>query len=879
MRTKEEEYIIKVRTESDKALKELNRLNKEINQISKGVGKSGKSLKVSEKSFAGVTKSVSALNKQLLGLATTYLSFQGAKQLIQTTAELEKGFIGVAKTTGLVGDEFEKLKDGLFDMSTSMGGVTIEGLQSIAEAAGQLGIQSTEDILEFTRVMSMMAISTELSAEEASTAMGKLGVSLGVPIKELENLGSAMNELSATSSSSVSGILEISQRMAGMGTTFGLTSEEILGFSATMEGLGISSQVAGSSINKVMSSMLSDTEAFATVSGQSLSEFSELVKTKPVEALQLFLGELGKLEKTAKVEALDDLGLKSSQVSSTVLKLSANTGILTDNIKISNDAWRKNVSLQNETDIASKGLEAQWDRVTNSVKKLSSGVGEELTPALLKIIDDTVKWIDSLDDESIANFGKAIGGLMDAMTGLWEIGKTLNDWLMPDWLGGEGAGYIDTVAKGLGEVGKRLTEIHKITKAMEDVDKLLGDIEEIENLVTNYDGLAETYKKLSSSLQTLLAENLKLQESFRDNGSEEARLQLEALREEEERIMNLSMELAKQRPMDMTTKSAKAATAAIDNASRSVQKLRKLTINGMTVNVDANTTPAEFGLDKFIVEGEGDDLNVTVTPEWEAAQKEIDAHRKQEEKKPVVLPVKADDSRFTKEVSQSKKEAEQTPATVQVDANTKTADKKIAKSKNEAKKPVESKVMFVPDTRAVDAARRNIARPIKVPVDYVPGPRPASSYASGGPVPLPQRLAVGGIYRGSGKVPGYDPTDSDRVNAKLSGGEYVIKRRAVDHIGVPALNAINSMAVPKGVVSALASIKKVGSFKMPKQVRGYAAGGLVGGTTVTTNTPASPGLGDLGTLTLKVGGNDLQVLAPRAVAEALTTYINSEGGL
>ena len=121
---------------------------------------------------------------------------------------------------------------------------------------------------------------------------------------------------------------------------------------------------------------------------------------------------------------------------------------------------------------------------------------------------------------------------------------------------------------------------------------------------------------------------------------------------------------------------------------------------------------------------------------------------------------------------------------------------------------------------------------------------PKTNYATGGLV----GLAEGGTFTGSGRVAGYDSTDSDKVTAMLTGGEFVIRRQAVDSIGLSTLHAINSMTMQKP--------------------QGYADGGVVGGS----------GSG-LQPINLNIGGESFKVMSDRDVADALTRYISTEGGL
>ena len=286
MGTTDQEMVLKLRSEMGSAIKEVKRLSKELDTLSKSSSKNAKAFKNNEAAYKRIGTSVTKLTKQLGTLAIAYASIQGAKQLISTTAEVEKGFIGVAKTTGLVGEELKKLESELLSMSTEMAGVSIEGLQAVAETAGQLGIKGVDDILEFTRVITMMGTATDLTAEEAAQGMAKLGNSLGIPVEGFEKLGSVINELSNNTTATADDLLSMGQRISGVGKTFGLTADEVLAFSATLTDVGLSAELGGTALSKVMLEMLKDVKGFAKASGVSFDELQELIQNKPVKALE-----------------------------------------------------------------------------------------------------------------------------------------------------------------------------------------------------------------------------------------------------------------------------------------------------------------------------------------------------------------------------------------------------------------------------------------------------------------------------------------------------------------------------------------------------------------------------------------------------------------
>lgn len=78
--------------------------------------------------------------------------------------------------------------------------------------------------------------------------------------------------------------------------------------------------------------------------------------------------------------------------------------------------------------------------------------------------------------------------------------------------------------------------------------------------------------------------------------------------------------------------------------------------------------------------------------------------------------------------------------------------------------------------------------------DYLPGQRGADRVVSTGGL-IPQYLARGGATDIAPK--GHGPKGTDTVPAWLTPGEYVVNRSAVQSVGLPFMNALNSQQVPK----------------------------------------------------------------------------------
>ena len=302
----------------------------------------------------------------------------------------------------------------------------------------------------------------------------------------------------------------------------------------------------------------------------------------------------------------------------------------------------------------------------------------------------------------------------------------------------------------------------------------------------------------------------------------------------------------------------------VDEAKKKAENLKQLlTINGITAEIKANTTPAKFGIEKLITTVNKNQIEMKVNPKWEEAQRLIDEGRKKEESIPINIKAQVD----KKEIDDLDKNTK-----IEVPIDTKPPSKQdVEKEIQSAIKDVDAEVDIKPNLDEYKQAKEEISQPTtsehSIDVD---NSRPERAIAenkkdtwsthtiyvkeviqkSGGG-PIPQKFAGGGVFRGSGRVGGYDPFDSDSVNAYLTGGEYVINRRAVDMYGTALLDAINKMR-----------------FMKPK---GYAFGGLVGNSTQTSvqQTP----------INLTIGSNSFSMFADRGVADSLKEYLNLEGGL
>ena len=167
-----------------------------------------------------------------------------------TSIDFESAFAGVRKTVDATEEEFAALSEGIRGMTKEIPASAVE-ISKVAEAAGQLGIEK-EAILGFTRTMIDLGESTNLSADQAATALARLANITQMPQTEFGRLGSTVVALGNNLATTEAEIVEMGLRLAGAGKQVGMTEAEILSLAGALSSVGVEAQAGGSAFSRVM---------------------------------------------------------------------------------------------------------------------------------------------------------------------------------------------------------------------------------------------------------------------------------------------------------------------------------------------------------------------------------------------------------------------------------------------------------------------------------------------------------------------------------------------------------------------------------------------------------------------------------------------------
>lgn len=388
-----------------KLLDYQNKLKDVENQLSN----SGKKIEETGKKFEKFGEKTEKAGKKVsaFSLATGTALVASAKSAI----DFESAFTGVEKTVDGTEQQMAELKQGIRNMAKEIPSFTTE-ISAVAEAAGQLGIK-TEDILSFTRVMIDLGNSTNLSAEEAASALAKFANITGMSANDYSKLGATIVDLGNNFATTEADIVEMATRLAATGDLAGLSQPQILALATAMSSVGIEAEAGGSAMSKLLKQIQvavetgsDDLKDFASVAGMSSSEFKKAFEQDAVKAITAFISGLNDTKRNGKsaIAILDDMGLTEVRLSNTILSLANASDVMTNAVDTAGKAWEDNTALTDEANKRYDTLESKIKICLNKLKDFAITIGNKLMPSIEGIIDrvgDFAKWLENLSEEQV----------------------------------------------------------------------------------------------------------------------------------------------------------------------------------------------------------------------------------------------------------------------------------------------------------------------------------------------------------------------------------------------------------------------------------------------------------------------------------------------
>jgi len=328
----------------------------------------------------------------------------------------EKTLVEVEKTTGLAKTQVNELGKEIRALAMSTP-TSAKDLAELAAEAGRAGVglgnilagnieAARAEILEFVRVMDMMQVSTTLTGETAAEAFSRFITLFGdIDTSNIENLGSAINELGQATSVSEDEIVGAMLRIAPAASTLGLSASEVAGLATAITQMSESMSRGGTRVRVALEQMTINYEKAAELIGVSTAEMSKKLNEEALPTFMELVYAIGQIEDatTSTKVAAEIFGTTGANA---VKRFAAAYPELQMLMELSNQSFEDGTSLQREFDRALTSTSAQFDILKNSIMEAGYTfmqdllpVAQEIISALIPAVQELTKWVASLTTE------------------------------------------------------------------------------------------------------------------------------------------------------------------------------------------------------------------------------------------------------------------------------------------------------------------------------------------------------------------------------------------------------------------------------------------------------------------------------------------------
>ena len=388
-------------TELNNATAKLNEMKTELKDLPTSLELVAAKVSDLGKKFETVGKGMVNVGKTLSTTITAPVvgAFTAATK---SAIDWESAFTGVMKTVDETANTtYDDLKESINEIAKTTASSQNE-IAATMEIAGQLGV-SADDIAKFTEVMVMMGDTTNLSSEEAASAIARFANVTNMSLEDVDKMGSVIVDLGNNFATTEADIMEMATRLSGAGAQIGLSQGEILGFATALSSVGIEAEMGGSAFSKAMIKMqvaaetgfdqvidleketgmslrelellssnnskefkaLADSlgmtkeemnstikagnnlQDFAKVANMTTEDFVQLYRNDAPAALQAFIQGLGDTESHGEttIAMLQEMGFTEVRLRDTLTRLANSGDLVTDAVAKGNAAWNENTAM------------------------------------------------------------------------------------------------------------------------------------------------------------------------------------------------------------------------------------------------------------------------------------------------------------------------------------------------------------------------------------------------------------------------------------------------------------------------------------------------------------------------------------------------------
>ena len=415
---------------------------KSSDKATTGAKKTRKSVDDLAKAYGAAAVKAAAFASAVAGAGTAFA--------INQAAQFESGLVGVAKTTGLAGAELNKLASQIDTLSRAIP-VSSAQLLELGQAAGQLGVTGSDNILKFAETIAKLNVATDdLQGSEAAQTLARILNVTGESISTVDTLASVIVSLGNNMATTEGQIARVTNEIARSTSEFDISSAEIASIAAAMSSMGVQAEIAGTSVGgafrRIQEAITlggAELEDFAGALNLNADELANAFSTDKVAGLELFLRAIKELGAEKAGIVLDEIGLGGERFAKALVPLAANVEEFARAQKLSNAEVANAIALNREAEVAFDTFNSKVQVTKNSFSSLGVAIGNEFLPSFSAGLETLSQ---SIDDFIVS------GDLEEWLTGLESISISVVDTLISGWTDAKYA--IDSFLIAIGSVSE-----------------------------------------------------------------------------------------------------------------------------------------------------------------------------------------------------------------------------------------------------------------------------------------------------------------------------------------------------------------------------------------------------------------------------------------
>lgn len=312
------------------------------------------------------------------------------RQSVQMYLDMDKETTNVRKYTGQTAEQVAQMNEEFKKMNTA---TAREQLNKFAEDAGRLGLSSTKAVEEFVDAADKISVAVgDDLGEGAVDTIAKMAQAFGEDKRlglrgAMLATGSALNELSQSSTASAGYIVDFTARLSGMGLQAKISQQNIMGFGAVLDQNMQEAETSATALGQLITKMYQDPAKFAKLAGKNVADFTKLLKTDANKALLEFFNAMKNRGGFAQLAPMfDGMQLNGNRAVGVLSTMAAKLNDVTIAQNIANKAYNDGTSVLREFDLQNNSQAAQLEKAKKNFQEIAITLGKELLPVSRSVL-------------------------------------------------------------------------------------------------------------------------------------------------------------------------------------------------------------------------------------------------------------------------------------------------------------------------------------------------------------------------------------------------------------------------------------------------------------------------------------------------------------